>query len=113
MVKEVKELSVKAINWGGEGISERFQTTYFGEKTPYVGGLPHLLQLELLDTGLIGGDGGALDADLVLLDGFGGIDRDCRQTRKEMTKGRRERVSRKLSLLEWDLLFHPKSKEGS
>jgi len=47
---------------------------------PYVGGLPHLLQLELLDTGLIGGDGGALDADLVLLDGLGGIDRDCRKT---------------------------------
>lgn len=43
----------------------------------YVGRLPHLLELELLDTGLIGGDGGALDADLVLLDGLGSIDRDC------------------------------------
>jgi len=29
-----------------------------------VGRLPHLLEVELLDTGLIGGDGGALDADL-------------------------------------------------
>ena len=32
-----------------------------------------LLQLELLHTGLIGGDGGALDTDTVLLDGLGGI----------------------------------------
>jgi len=29
-----------------------------------VGRLPHLLEVKLLDTGLIGGDGGALDADL-------------------------------------------------
>lgn len=43
----------------------------------YVGGLPHLLELELLDTGLIRGDGGALDTDLVLLDGLGSIDGDC------------------------------------
>lgn len=48
----------------------------------YVGRLPHLLELELLDTGLIGGDGGALDADLVLLDGLGSIDRDCFRVRK-------------------------------
>lgn len=32
-----------------------------------------LLELELLDTLLIGGDGGALDTDRVLLDGLGGI----------------------------------------
>lgn len=35
-----------------------------------------LLQLELLNTGLIGGDGGALDTDTVLLDGLGGINGD-------------------------------------
>ena len=35
-----------------------------------IGRLPHLLQFELLDTVLIGGDGGALDANLVLLDGI-------------------------------------------
>ena len=41
-----------------------------------VGRLPHLLELELFDALLVGGDGGALDADAVLLDGVGGIDRD-------------------------------------
>lgn len=35
-----------------------------------------LLQLELLDTSLIGGDGGTLDTDLVLLDGLGGVNGD-------------------------------------
>lgn len=36
-----------------------------------VGGLPHFLELELLHTFLVGGDGGALDADLVELDSVG------------------------------------------
>lgn len=35
-----------------------------------------LLQLELLNTGLIGGDGGTLDTDTVLLDSLGGINGD-------------------------------------
>lgn len=35
-----------------------------------------LLQLELLDTSLIGGDGGTLDTDTVLLDSLGGLDGD-------------------------------------
>jgi hypothetical protein len=35
-----------------------------------------LLQLELLDTGLIRGDGGALDTDTILLDGLSGLDGD-------------------------------------
>ena len=35
-----------------------------------------LLQLEFLHTGLIGGDGGALDTNLVLLDSLGGINGD-------------------------------------
>ena len=38
--------------------------------------LTHLLELELLDSGFIGGDGGAFDSDLVLLDGLGGIHGD-------------------------------------
>jgi len=41
-----------------------------------VGRLPHLLEGELLDTGLIRGDGGAFDADLVFLDGVGAVDSD-------------------------------------
>lgn len=39
-----------------------------------VGRLPHLLELELLNTSLIGGDGGALDGDLVLEGGLSGLD---------------------------------------
>lgn len=39
-----------------------------------VGTLPHLFELELGDSGLIGGDGGTFDAHLALLDGVGSID---------------------------------------
>jgi hypothetical protein len=35
-----------------------------------------LLQLELLNTGLIGGDGGALDTDTILLNGLSSLDGD-------------------------------------
>jgi hypothetical protein len=35
-----------------------------------------LLQLELLNTGLIRSDGGALDTDTILLDGFSGLGGD-------------------------------------
>lgn len=47
--------------------------------------LPHLLEFELLDTSFVGSDSGALDADIVLLDGFRCCDSDlvvslwCRQ----------------------------------
>jgi len=41
-----------------------------------VGRLPHRLQLEFLDTLLVGGDGGALDGDVVLQGGVGGVDGD-------------------------------------
>lgn len=41
-----------------------------------VGTLPHLLEVELLDSGLIGSNGGALDTYLTLLDGLSGIDGD-------------------------------------
>lgn len=41
-----------------------------------VGRLPHLLEVELFDAALVGGDGGALDADLVLLHGVGGVNGD-------------------------------------
>ncbi len=40
-----------------------------------VGRPPHLLQTEFLDTRFVGGDGGALDADVVLLDGVRRVDR--------------------------------------
>ena len=36
----------------------------------------HLLEAKLLDTRLIGSDGGTLDADLILLDGIGRLDSD-------------------------------------
>lgn len=41
-----------------------------------VGTPPHLLEVELLDPRLVGGDGRALDADAVLLDRLGGVDGD-------------------------------------
>ena len=41
--------------------------------------LPHLLQLELLDPGLVRGDGGALDADVELLDGVRAVDGHLQQ----------------------------------
>ena len=40
------------------------------------GRAPHLLQAELLDPRLVRGDGGALDADAVPLDGVGRVDGD-------------------------------------
>ena len=40
-----------------------------------VGALPHLLQIVLLHAGRVGGNGGALDCDAVLLCGFRGIHR--------------------------------------
>lgn len=41
-----------------------------------VGRKPHLLQLELLDTALVRSDGGALDANAILLDSLGRVDGD-------------------------------------
>jgi hypothetical protein len=41
-----------------------------------VGGQPHLLELELLYTLLVGGNGRALDTNRVLLDGLGGVNCD-------------------------------------
>jgi hypothetical protein len=41
-----------------------------------VGTPPHLLEVELLDSGLVRGNGGTLDSDRVLLDSIGGIDGD-------------------------------------
>jgi hypothetical protein len=41
-----------------------------------VGRQPHLLELELLDSLLIGCDGRALDTNRVLLDSLGGIESD-------------------------------------
>jgi hypothetical protein len=41
-----------------------------------IGRQPHLLELELLDSLLVGRDGRALDTDRVLLDRLGSIERD-------------------------------------
>ena len=41
-----------------------------------VGRQPHLLEVELLDPGLVRSDGGALDADMVFEDGVRGVDGD-------------------------------------
>lgn len=41
-----------------------------------VGGLPHLLKTEFLNSSFIRGDGGALDTDLALLDGSSGVQSD-------------------------------------
>ena len=54
---------VASLRWGS--------TTHSTVGTP-----PHLFEAELLDTGLIRGDRGAFNTDVVLLDSFGGIDSD-------------------------------------
>lgn len=41
-----------------------------------VGALPHLLELEFLDSSFVGSDGCALDANLALFDGLGGVEGD-------------------------------------
>ena len=41
-----------------------------------VGALPHLLEAELFNTGLVGGDGGALDTNLGALHGLGAVNGD-------------------------------------
>ncbi len=41
-----------------------------------IGTLPHLLEAELLDSCLIGSDGGAFDAYLAFLDGLGSFNGD-------------------------------------
>ena len=41
-----------------------------------IGTLPHFLELELLNSGLIRGDGGTLDPDLALLDGLSSLNGD-------------------------------------
>ena len=57
---------------------DRFPEDSASEDVPdgSIGALPHLLELEFFDTGLIGSDGGALDANFALLDGFGSFDGD-------------------------------------
>jgi hypothetical protein len=51
------------------GLSEDSTTQNITDST--VRAQPHLLQVEFFDTSLIRSDGGALNADVVLLDGFG------------------------------------------
>lgn len=50
-------------------VSSRYTRANFADKLT-------LLQLELLNTGLIGGYGGTLDTDTILLDSLGGINGD-------------------------------------
>ncbi len=51
-----------------------------------VGALPHLLQVELLDPGLVGRDGRALDADVVQRNRLGGVKGDLEWKRREKKK---------------------------
>lgn len=74
-----------------------------------VGGQPHLLELELLDTGLIGGDGGALDADAVLLDSFSGVDGDlviCLVTVGETLQREKKRKWRLVAVMQCNAHHH-------
>ena len=65
--------------WGQNAAKARWEEASPGQPLPPKKPpphLPHLLQVELLHTGLIGRDGRALDAHAVLLDGVRGVDRD-------------------------------------
>lgn len=42
-----------------------------------VGRLPHLFKLELLNTSFVRSNGGAFDADIVLLNSVGALNGDC------------------------------------
>ena len=57
-----------------DGLSEDGSTDDVSDGS--VGGFPHLLEVELGDTCLIRGDGGALDSDLAGFDGVSSIDGD-------------------------------------
>ena len=57
-----------------DGLTEDGSTKDVADST--VRALPHLLELELLHTGLVGGNSRALDADLMLEDGLSSLDRD-------------------------------------
>jgi hypothetical protein len=41
-----------------------------------IGASPHLFEVEFFDSGFVGGDGGALDADVVFFNGVGGVNGD-------------------------------------
>ena len=56
------------------GLSEHGTVEDVSDST--VGTLPHLLKVELLNTALIGGNGGALDGNLMLFGSVGGINSD-------------------------------------
>ena len=73
-----------------KGASQRRRKTYSSVWAP-----PHFLQVELLHAFLIGGDGRALDTDMVLQDGIGCVDGNLvvglrnEDLRKESRKKRR------------------------
>ena len=57
-----------------DGFSEDSAIEYISDGS--IRALPHLLELELLDSRLIGRDGGALDSNFTLFDGLCGLDGD-------------------------------------
>ena len=57
-----------------DGFSEDSAIEYISDGS--IRALPHLLELELLDSRLIGRDGGALDSNFTLFDGLCGFDGD-------------------------------------
>jgi len=57
-----------------DGFSEDSTVKIVSDGT--IGGLPHFLQVEFLDSSLIGGDGGALNTDFAFSDGLSSIEGD-------------------------------------
>lgn len=67
----------------GDDAGDVFNDNWFSEDCAIenvtdrtIGASPHLFEVEFFDSGFVGGDGGALDANVVFFNGIGGVNSD-------------------------------------